>query len=463
MKAKYIGSGKYVLPFFLIAILVLSGCVGQPPSPTPTPTPTATASPTATPTASPTPTGPPIKIALVAPLTGPAARTGEQYKDAILFTYNELKAQGKIPVYVDGKLRDIQFIWVDSKSDPEEAVKAYEDAIVRLGADILGGNWHSSVAMALYKISTRYHKIHWGSVGETQFLCYKRIKNPDESKYWFKLWPCPPIYASLFVPAFQEVLKDAGYTPRNKKVALLVEDTDYGRGMGDALKAAFEKAGWQVVYYDVFTLSPPETDFTPLISKYKSADISLVYQVSTGLPSLTAFLKQVHEMKLKAFVASFGIGWFSVDEWYPAVGEASDYVLSMDATAVLTDEQKAWVNKYKAQLGYTPSAVVCGYWAHDQFSMLIDALNKAGSMDPDKIRAALLSMDYKGLFMNIKICDKINCTDASGRLIGHFQETVADAQHFHFPLLQWKGGQSKPIWPADVAEAKLEIPPILKG
>lgn len=298
--------------------------------------------------------GPPIKIALIPPLTGPAARTGKELQDGVLFTYDELKAAGKIPVKVDGQLRDIQFMWVDSKSDPEEAVKGYTDAIVSGGADILGWNWHSSVAMALYKISTKYNKIHFGDVGETQQLSLARAKNPDESKYWFKYWADPPCYGSLFAPAIEDSFKAVGFTPKAKIAAILLEDTDYGRGMGDALKDAFIKAGWTVPFYDVFSLSPPESDFTPFISKYKTAGVTVVYQISTGLPSMNAFLKQSYEAKLAAIRGSFGIGWSSTSEWYPALKEASDYVVSMDANAVITPEQKDFVSRFQAAKGYAP-------------------------------------------------------------------------------------------------------------
>jgi len=404
----------------------------------------------------PPPVGAPIKIGLIPPLTGPAARTGKELKDGVLFAYDELKAKGKIPVKIDGVSRDIEFIWIDSKSDPEEAVKAYEDAIVRGGADVLGWNWHSSVAMALYKISTKYGKVHFGDVGETQYLCAARLKAPEESKYWFKAWACPPLYGSLFAPALEDSMKAIGYTPRNRICTILVEDTDYGRGMGDALKEALEKYGWTVQYYDVFSLSPPETEFSPVILKYKTADASLVYLVATGLPSMNAFLKQSYEAKLKAFKGIFGIGWFSTEEWYPAVKEGSDYVLAMDSTPVITDEQRDWISRFKAKMGYEPSSVVAGFWGYDHFCMLVEGLNKAGSLDPEKLKRALLDIEYKGVFMTIKFTE----TPIPGK--AHYMECIADADHFTFPLLQWKGGKYTVLWPTKYATAKLEVPPELK-
>lgn len=395
----------------------------------------------------------PIKIALIPPLTGPAARTGKELQDGVLFAYDDLKAAGKIPIEIDGVMRDIEFMWLDSKSDPEEAVKAYEDAIVRGEADILGWNWHSSVAMALYKISTRYNKIHWADMGETQYLCYAREENPEESKYWFKCWACPPHYGSLFPPALVDAMEDIGYTPRNKIAAMLAEDTDYGIAMAEAVIDSLEKQGWTVAYYDRFTLSPPETEFSPVIAKYKEADVSLAYLVSTSMPSTVAFIKQTAEAELQALRGVFGIGWFSVDEWYPALGETSDYVLAMDACYMTTNEQREWADRFKEKYGYEPSVVVAGFWGYDLFTALVEALNKAKTLNPDVLRSTLLDMVYHGLFMTVDI----SAESIPG--VAHYMEIKAGREGFFFPLVQYKNGEYKIIWPEDIATGDLEIPP----
>jgi branched-chain amino acid transport system substrate-binding protein len=402
--------------------------------------------------------GPPIKIALIPPLTGPAAETGKELQDAIMYTYQELKASGQIPVKVDGQLRDIQFVWLDSKSDPEEAVKAYTDAIVTQNVDILGWNWHSSVALALYQISTKYGKIHFADVGETQSLSIARAQNPNASRYWFKAWAAPPCYASLFAPALQDITSAAGYTPLSKTAAIIVEDTDYGRAMGDALKAALTNTGWNVQYYDVFSLSPPETDFTPFISKYMANNVGLVYQVSTGLPSLVAFFKQLHDAGYKGLKGSFGIGWATVSQWYPTLGSASDYVLSMDSNAISTPAQLQWAAAYNKSLGYYPSPVVSGYWGHDLFAMLIQGLNQAGTMNVETLRTTLL--EYDGIFMNIKFTENpLPANSPQGCSIGPM-EVIASPKYFHFPLQEWMNGAPTVVWPPAEAAGKW-VPPMM--
>jgi len=407
--------------------------------------------------------GPPIKLALIPPLTGPAAETGKELQDAIMYTYNQLKASGQIPVKVDGQYRDIQFIWLDSKSDPEEAVKAYTDAIVTQNVDILGWNWHSSVALALYTISTKYGKIHFADVGETQTLSLARAQDPNASRYWFKAWASPPCYASLFAPALSDITSAAGYTPASKTAAILIEDTDYGRAIDAALTTALTNTGWTIAYHDVFSLSPPESDFTPFISKYMANNVGLVYQVSTGLPTFVAFFKQLHDAGYTGLKASFGIGFFSPSQWYPTLGSASDGIISMDSNAVSTPAELQFVQNFNQSLGYVPSAVVAGYWAHDLFSMLIAGLNQAGTMNVETLRSTLLGMDYQGTFMRIRFTtNPLPANSTLGCSLGPM-EVIASPTYFHFPLQQWFNGTAHVVWPSNEANAKWVPPMIIKS
>lgn len=81
-------------------------------------------------------------------------------------------------------------------------------------------------------------------------------------------------------------------------------------------------------------------------------------------------------------------------------------------------------------------------------------------MNVDTLRSTLLSMEYKGTFMTIKFTTNAN---PPGSCALGPMEVIADGDHFHFPLMQWKGGVSTAVWPASEAQGKFELPPILAG
>jgi ABC-type branched-subunit amino acid transport system substrate-binding protein len=410
---------------------------------------------TATGTSGKTPVGPPIKIGVVMPLTGPDAYFGKQWKDSLLMTYDDLNASGQIPVYVDGQLRDIQFLFYDDASDAATATTQWEAAYSRDGCDIVGWNVNSGTALAVFKIPNKYGKIGFVSAGETDAIDADRIQNPNASSNWFKSVPEPELYTPLFVTGFDSALASANYALRNKKVALLCEDSSYGRSVASAMSPAFTKDGWNVTSVDYFSLSPAETDFTPLILKYKEADDSLVYTTSTGAPSIIAFIKQSSSMGLNAFRGFFGVGWLPVSDWYPSTGAASDYILSMDTLTPATGGE-AWLDRFQARYGYRPAAYVAEYFVVDHLTMLVQAMKIAGTMNTTILRQTLLNMHYIGISgIDLRYVANPEGIPAG---TGNFMEEYAGFDYYHYDIVQWIGGNSTKVYP--LADAKpIQIPP----
>jgi len=397
---------------------------------------------------------PPIKIGVMGPFTGPAAKTGEEFKRGWETAIEDLREQGLIPVKVDGVYRDIEVIWVDSESDPEKAIKAYEDALAR-GVEVFLHGWHSSVAMAVHEISTAHGIMHFGHMGATQFLCYKREENPDASRYWFKAWPCPPVYVYLYAESLKYFMDQGWWTPRNKKFAICVEDTDWGRGFGDGVKEVFERLGFECVHYDVFSLIPaPEVEFYPLLEKYKAADISLLIVTTTASASIGALLKQAREVDLRALIIMDGLGWFP--DWYDIAGEASDYVISQDSPRAVTPEQKAWVERYKEKYGVEPSLAAAAQ-VYDLTMVFFKALNEAGTLDAEKLRSVLVDRPWKGLWQTWYWPSTLY--DPEKQPWAHYMEPRVGFDYYSFPMVQYLGGKYYVISPPDKAERPFEMPP----
>src|SRR3546814_3870458 len=88
------------------------------------------------------------------------------------------------------------------------------------------------------------------------------------------------------------------WKPESMKAAVVVEDTDYGRGWGDALLNSLEKIGFDVLPYDVIPLD--ETEFTPLLAKYSAQGVSVVGMTVTGNVSASNFVKQFRDRDRKS-------------------------------------------------------------------------------------------------------------------------------------------------------------------
>jgi branched-chain amino acid transport system substrate-binding protein len=138
-----------------------------------------------------------------------------------------------------------------------------------------------------------------------------------------------------------------------------------------------------------------DVDFSALLTKVKAsgADVLFLpdYYNKVGL-----IAKQAQEKGLKIQLVGPD-GWDSPDLMKIA-GSAIEggYFSNHYSPDDLRPEVVAWVKKYREKHGQVPDAL--GTLAYDGTNLLLEAIRKAGSDDPRKIRDALASIrDFHGV------------------------------------------------------------------
>lgn len=394
----------------------------------------------------------PIKIGCLAPFTGPSSRTGENIRQATMMAIEDARADGEVPLTVDGEKRDIEIVLVDDQSDPEKGVRALRDAVSNQGVQFMLNGWHSSVALATMEVEADLGIVHLGNLGESQSIAEKINSDPKRYSGYFKSYSSPASFSVLY-GAPLNYFRDKGlWKPANLKAAVLVEDTDYGRGWGESLVASLKSAGYDVGGFDVVPFE--ETEFSSIITKYRAQQVSLVATTITASVGAANFVKQFRAQKLKALLVSHGLTWFS--EWHDLTGEASDYNVTMDSPAPLAPWQLDWIKRFKAKYGEEPSITASGL-PYDYTRMAIKAINQAGTLKRDALIETIRSMSYKGVWNLYKFAKEPgpNAVSSNEVLTGPFMEG------FFFPMVQLIGGERKVIWPIEFATTQFVSPPWL--
>jgi branched-chain amino acid transport system substrate-binding protein len=394
----------------------------------------------------------PLVIGSMGPFTGPVSRTGDEFKNGVAMAIEDARADGTLPLVIDGVERDIEVVFIDSQSSPEKAVRAVTEAITRQGVRFICNGWHSSVAMAVIDAEAPFRIVHLGHLGETQYLSEKMRSDPEKYRGWFKGWPAPPMLAGLYGPPLRHFIDSGAWRPESMKAAVLVEDTDFGRGWGDAAIASLSASGFDVLPYDVTALD--ETEFTPLLLKYRAQQVSLVAMTSTGNVSVSNFVKQFRQQNIKALLIAHGLGWFA--EWHELTGDASDYAVAIDSPHVIAPWQEEWVARYRAKFGFDPGIAASGI-TYDYFRMGLEALNSAGTLDFDTLVETIRKMQYKGVWNLYDFAEEPNerALAQNEVMVGGFMEG------FFFPMVQFKGGKAHIVWPLEHAKKEFEAPPWL--
>jgi branched-chain amino acid transport system substrate-binding protein len=228
--------------------------------------------------------------------------------------------------------------------------------------------------------------------------------------------PSVGLIAPLFTP---DVIKK--FSP--KTAGYLAVNDDYGLGMSKAIEGEFKKFGVKTAIMETFERG--STDFTVNLSKIKQAAPDVVFY--TGVASEGAMiLKQAKELgiipKLK-FIGSEEMGEMELISLSGPEAAEGTYALTLWG-AVPADFGKKVKDKFNAPMHY---GIIFGY---DALNTVVKAIEKANSLDPVKINAAMKQTDYKGIEGHIKFND----------FDGYKNQGKATPM-----LIQWKKGERVPL------------------
>jgi branched-chain amino acid transport system substrate-binding protein len=385
-----------------------------------------------------------VRVGVLGPFTGPAARTGEEFKGSVQMAFESI--QHRIGEY------RLELIWIDCQSDPQKASTAYQEAVIRHKIDAGMLNWHSSVAVAVMEVAARYKVPHFFAMGAAATINEKYHSDPKYGYWMAKGWPVPSKLTFAYVQAIEDAIQKGIWKPAHRSAAIWGEDTDWGRSLGSGFRDQLRAASWTIAAEEYFRIS--ETDHYPLLRKFKDAGVSLLAGTSTAPASISAFVKQAREVGLTSLIIADGLGW--VGEWYSLVGDASDRVLDQipDWT---TPKAKQFAADFEKRWGLKPSPSAAGL-SYDYANFFIEiakeTLRKYGRIDRETLyltgREEVMTghLTYNGGLVMKEY--KYLPETAPDPLIGE--------SHFMFPVLQYQSGHGRIIWPAIWKVAELQPP-----
>lgn len=439
--------------FGLVALLIIASLILAQCAQAPTAAPAEPTQPQASSQEEPTAEVPPaetkvFKIGFLGPFTGPSARTGDEFKTSAEMALEKID-------YTIGDYT-LEPVWVDSQSDPEKATRAYEEAIVQDGIQAGVLNWHSSVAVAVMEVTAKHQIPHFFGFGATEVVNEKFNSDPEKYGYWTtKGWPTPDKLSQNYVTALEDAIAAGSWTPEAKTVAIYGEDTDWGRSFGDGIAGQLEEAGWEVVDRQYFPID--QTEFYPLLNKFKDENVALVAGTSTAPPSLSAFIKQADEVGLESLIIADGLGW--VGEWYDLTGSASNYVLDQ-IPGWTTDESLQFAEDFKAKSGLDPSPSSGGL-SYDGTNFFLEVLKQTyadfdGELSSENVYKTVQDKVWTG---------ELTFSTEDGAIVmakydfSNPPDPIVGKGYYTFPVLQYMDGESVTIWPPEFQQGELQAKP----
>ncbi|MFO7706865.1 MAG: ABC transporter substrate-binding protein [Desulfobacterales bacterium] len=309
----------------------------------------------------------PIKIGMMAPLTGPAAADGQSAKQSCEMLVEQVNAAGGI----NG--RKVELIVYDDQFDSKQAVIVAQKMIQ--GDKVVAG------VSGSYSFTTRAaaqvfqdEKVPF-SVG---YALHPAIT--EGGKYVFRVTVLGHVQGRAGGYAAGNLLK-------SKTVSMLIQDNDFGQSLAQGFREYAEALGAKVISADKFKMN--EKEFTPVLTKIKQLNPDLIYNTAYPIDG-ALILKQAADLGIKTQqMGSEGLD--STKGFLDVAGKAAEGIiittnLDRDSKVEIT---RKYLDDYQKRFGFAPD--MTGASTYDALLMVIDAIKKVGT-DADKIVEAFRAM-----------------------------------------------------------------------
>ncbi len=387
----------------------------------------------------------PVEIGVIYPLTGNAASAGQSARDAVHLgvdivntAHPELKnlplgATAGLPNLGGAK---IELDEADHQGNPQVGQQQTLRLIAQDHVAAMLGSYQSSVSLVATAVAERQG---------IPFLVADSVASNITGrgfKWTFRTTPIAPDFAKAYFDFLNDIRKSGR---KIDTIAVVNENTDYGTSVGasivEAAKTANIKVGAQIAY------NANSSDVTAQVLQLKTLQPDAVVFVSYTADIILYFKTMKNLDYLPPIIIGDDSG-FSDPAFIPNAGDLAQGAINRSAFDIGKPGSNSYIvdqlfkTKYGRDLDDTSARWLQGFF------VLADAINQAGSTEPEKIQAALKATDLKPdqLIMGyngVKF-------DATG-------QNILSATY----LIQLQGKQYVSVWPADRATAKLELP--MKG
>jgi branched-chain amino acid transport system substrate-binding protein len=342
---------RIIISLLLVVVFVVSGC-----------TPKAT-----------TDTGP-IKVAVLAPLSGQNPTFGASTRDGALLAIEEWNAKGGVLG------RKLEAVVADSQCEADPGRNAANKVIDQDKVHYIVGEVCSKSSIPISEIAEAKGVVQISPTSTNTQVTL----NADGSTKKF-------VFRACFIDPFQGLVMSNFALGKGYKTAFVMFDqgNDYVRGLAEAFIDAFTKAGGTIVGQETYTSQ--DTDFSAILTKVAEAKADVLY-LPDYYPVVNLVGAQAKEKGVTSVMMG-GDGWDSADLNAAAAdgGYFSNHYSAEDTRPIV----QSWVKNYQAKYGAVPDALAT--LAYDATNILIASIAAAGADDAAKVKDAMAAIKYEAV------------------------------------------------------------------
>ncbi|MBN1554155.1 MAG: ABC transporter substrate-binding protein [Phycisphaerae bacterium] len=366
----------------------------------------------------------------------------EQINDAGGVKLGDKKVPFKMEVVDTGDL--------DPKVTQDQAMAKVKSLITDKKAHVLiGGPARSEYGVAAMDVIAENNVVHIVTTG-----CYTPKWNEgvfagDPKKYRksFRMSGNIKWYIKEMKDLLAVLKKDYGFT----KMYILIQDVLMCRDAAAIVKKVATADGWEVV--GEHAAPTPTTDFQAPLKECKEKGGQLLF-LWTYSPNSAKIFEQWREMEIPALPMGFVEAAEDPTFWKRTKGKCAYSVITLSEAGVtisdVTTLSRKFYEDYEERWGVPPRATGSAA-SYEAVFVLKDAIERAGSVEPDKLIPALEKSDLPVVRGKLRFDETHQCVfgyDPTNSILGNWA--------------QWQNGQRVTIWPQAAKTGDLKMPPWLE-
>jgi branched-chain amino acid transport system substrate-binding protein len=363
----------------------------------------------------------------------------------------EINANGG--VNVGGVKRPFQLEVIDTRDlEPgvpvSEALLAVEKLILDKNVDfIMGGPVRSEAALAAMPLLSKYQKVSILTTGVlTPAYSANVAKDYDKYKYCFRIHGEAGNLVGEMFANFTELRDKFGFN----NLFIIAQDVSHARGAAGVMEKVAKKQNWNVTGLEIYPTGA--SDFSMGLLKAKRTQSEII-NIWMDMPESAILLKQWYEMKLPALPFGSTLAAAEQPGFWKATDGKGEYTLcnvvnAGNAPSEATPWTMKFYNAYTKRWNVEPEGLGTSS-SYMAVYVLQGAIERAGTLDSDKIVKELEKTDIMGVYGRLRFDPKshqvIPSNDPKEGAVGS--------------ILQWQAGKRVVVYPKSIATGTIELPP----
>ena len=381
---------------------------------------------------------------------------GKESHKAVQMAVSEVNARGGVQVGDEKRLLKVAAIDIRDAAPgvpvPEALLGLEKIILEKKPAAIVVGPFRSEALIAGMDIIAKYRVPMLGTIAMSPGSEKKLKENPEKYKYVFRTCLNAVHLVKYLAGTMALINKEFGFN----KVYVMHQDVAWARATaGFVKKMYFDKAGWTVVGQEAYPTGT--SDFSSGLMKVRAKGAQVILPIF-DMPQSGILVKQWKAMRVPAVMAGFisplagSVAWKTFDQ---KISGAMNSIFEL-GSAIYSPKVPASENFYEKYLRTYGTALQAGHGpapSYESVHILAEAIERAGSVDPDAIVAELEKTDRNG------VMGRIRYDEGHQVIYGSDPSETAVASVF-----QWTNdGKRKIVFPESIAEGKIQLPEGLKS